>query len=205
MTDARENDPLYLELVRRVARGDPSPWRLDERYPKLGPPQARYRGGARDGDKQALLWEIYLAAEKDRPLEQWAATAFRELMLRVFGGRVENWDKEFGTPLAKKSLKKGSNTKGVYGHTQRKLADTMVPLWRYGQKLKRDGWSINDEFYEELGERFGIKSADDVKKRYWQPMQKFVRKYCPKYLKTGGGNFRPEMFRANVPPEKGRH
>ena len=204
MTDALEKNALYLEIVRRVARGLPTPWRLDKRYPTEGPPEARYRGGARDGDKQALLWEVYLAAEDDRGLEPWAASAFRKLMLRVFGGRVENWDKEFGTPLAKKSLKKGSNTKGVYGHKQRKLADTMVPLWRHGQELIADGWSINDDFYEELGGKFQIKSADDVKENYWQPMQRFVKEYCPKYLteylKTGG-NFGPEMFRANVPPD----
>src|SRR5215831_3947068 len=111
MTDARENDPLYLELVERVARGKPTPWRLDKRYPTEGSPEARYLGGARDGDRQAPLWEVYLAAKEDRPLERWAATAIRKLMLRLFNGRVEDWNNEFGTPLAKKSLKKESKSK----------------------------------------------------------------------------------------------
>jgi len=69
MTDARETDPLYLELVDRVARGEPTPWRLDLRYPTEGPPEVRYRGGARDGDRQALLWEVYIAATENRAVE----------------------------------------------------------------------------------------------------------------------------------------
>jgi hypothetical protein len=186
MTDAPEKDELYLEIVRRVARGEPTPWRLDLRYPAEGPPEVRYRNGARDGDRQALLWEVYLAAAEDRALQQWAAAAIRKLMLRLFNGRVEDWNNELGTPLAKKSLKKGSNVKGVYGRAHRMWAETMVPLWRRGQELIADGRSINDDFYAELGEEFDIKSIDDVKKNYWQPMQKFVKTYCPEYLKTGG-------------------
>jgi hypothetical protein len=177
---------LYLEIVDRVARGKPTPWRLDKRYPTEGTPEVRYRGGARDGDRQALLWEVYLAAAEDRALEQWAATAIRKLMLRVFRGRVEDWNNEFGTPLAKKSLNRESKARGVYGRSHRIWADTMVPLWRHGQKLIAKGRKINYDFYAELGEEFRI-SADDVKKMYWQPMQKFVKTYCPEYLVVTGG------------------
>jgi hypothetical protein len=186
VTDALEKDPLYLEIVDRVARGKPTPWRLDKRYPTEGTPEVRYRGGARDGDRQALLWEVYLAAKEDRPLEQWAATAIHSLMLRLFAGRVEDWNDVFGTPLANKRLKKGSNVKGVYGLAHRRWASTLVRLWRRGQELIADGRSINDDFYADLGEEFDIKSGDDVKKNYWQPMQKFVKTYCPEHLKTGG-------------------
>jgi hypothetical protein len=60
MTDDLEKNELFLLLVRRVARGEPTPHRLDLRYPTEGPPAVRYRSGARDGDKQALLWEVFL-------------------------------------------------------------------------------------------------------------------------------------------------
>ena len=159
MTNAPEDDPLYLEIVRRVAHGLPTPWRLDKRYPTEGAPKDRYRDGRRDGDKQALLWEVYLAAENDRPLEPWAAAAFRNLMRRVFAGRVEDWSKEFGTPLAKKSLKKGSKVKGVYGRPHRTRTETIVPLWRHGRKLIANGRKINDDFYEDLGEELDRKSV----------------------------------------------
>jgi hypothetical protein len=184
---ALENDPLYLEIVRRVARGEWTPHRVDERYPTRGAPEVRYRGGARDGDKQALLWEAYLAADENRPLQPWAADAIRKLMLGVFGGRVEDWNKEFGTPLAKKSLKKGAKSKGVYARTQQRRADTMVPLWRYGRELIANGRKVDDDFYNELGEKFGIKSADDVRKYYWQPMQRLMKEL--------GAKFPAEMFR----------
>jgi len=49
MTDAPESDALYLELVDRVARGKPTPWRLDKRYPTEGSPEARYSGGGGPG------------------------------------------------------------------------------------------------------------------------------------------------------------
>jgi len=111
----KDIDALYLEMIRCVARGEGTPHRLDERYPTRGTPEHRYRGGERDGDRQALLWEVYLAADESRPLEEWAATAIRSLMTRVFFGCVEDWNKEFGTPLAKKSTKKRSDVKGVYG------------------------------------------------------------------------------------------
>jgi hypothetical protein len=169
-------DALYLEMIRCVARGDETPHRLDERFPTRGTPEHRYRGGDREGDRQALLWEIYLAAEENRSLEEWAATAIRNLMIRVFFGHVEDWNKEFGTPLAKKSLKKGSKVKGVYGRAHRTRTEKLVPLWRHGRKLQTDGRKINAEFYEELGEEFEIKSADDVRKNYWQPMQRFVKR-----------------------------
>jgi hypothetical protein len=172
----KDIDPLYLEMIRCVALGEETPHRLDERYPTRGMPEHRYRGGDRDGDRQALLWEVYLAAEENRPLAEWAATAIRNLMIRVFFGGVEDWNKEFGTPLAKKSLKKGSEVKGVYGRAHRSRTETLVPLWRYGRKLQANGRKINDEFYEDLGEKFEIKSADDVRKNYWQPMQSFVKR-----------------------------
>jgi hypothetical protein len=167
--------PLYLEIIRCVARGEETPHRLDLRYPTEGPPEDRYRGD----DRQALLWEVYLAAEGNRALAEWAATAIRDLMIRVFFGRVEDWNKEFGTPLAKKSLKKGSKVKGVYARTQRTRTETLVPLWRHGRKLIASGRKINDKFYEDLGEEFGIKSAGDVRKNYWQPMQRFVKRRYP--------------------------
>jgi hypothetical protein len=62
--NAPEDDPLYLEIIERVALGKPTPWRLDERYPTLGPPEARFG----KGDDQALLWEIYLAAKHGAPI-----------------------------------------------------------------------------------------------------------------------------------------
>jgi hypothetical protein len=161
-------------IVRRVARGEWTPHRVDKRYPTRGDPEVRYRGGAPDGDKQALLWEAYLAAEENRPLQPWAADAIRKLMLRVFAARVEDWNEEFGTPLAKK--KKGAKGKGVHASTQQKQADSMVPLWRYGRELRAKGRSVDHDFYSDLGEKFGIKSADDVRKHYWQPMQRFVKK-----------------------------
>jgi len=181
MTDAPESDALYLELVDRVARGKPTPWRLDKRYPTEGSPEARYSGG----DRQALLWEVYLAAKEDRALEQWAAAAIRSLMLRVFAGRVEDWNDEFGTPLAKKSRQKGSGIKGVYGRGHRRWASTLVRLWRRGRELIAAGRKVDYDFYADLGDEFDL-HEDDVKKYYWQPMQKFVKTYCREYLKTGG-------------------
>ena len=171
----KDIDPLYLEMIRCVARGEETPHRLDERYPTLGPPEHRYCGD----DKQALLWEVFLAADENRPLQPWAATAIRDLMIRVFFGRVEDWNKEFGTPIAKKSLKKGSKVKGVYPRAHRTRTETTVPLWRHGRKLIGDGRKINDDFYEDLGEHFGIKSAAEVRKTYWQPMQSWVKRRYP--------------------------
>jgi len=75
-------------------------------------------------------------------------------MLRLFGGQVEDWNKEFDTPLAKKRSKKGSGAKGVYNPSHQMWAATMVPLWRRGQKLVAEGRSINYDFYADLGDEF---------------------------------------------------
>lgn len=180
--NAPENDKLYLEIVRRVARGEPTPWRLDERYPTLGPPQDRY-----PKDKQALLWEIYLAAEIGQPIPPWAATAFREIMLRLFRGALVDWEAAFGTTLAKKNKKKGPDSKlGVYAGTMQKMARVMVPLWRYAQELRAKGQKVNDEFYEDLASKFDLSCAEAARKDFYGPMQRFVREHCPEYLKSEG-------------------
>jgi hypothetical protein len=175
---APEDDPLYLEIIRRVAQGKPTPWRLDERYPTLGGPEARYRGG----DKQAPLWEIYLAAEAETPIPKWAATEFQHIMRRLFRGALPDWEAAFGTTVAKKSKKKGPDSKrGVYPKTMQQMARVMVPLWRYGRKLRATGHSVGPYFYEELGREFDL-SGEEAQK-YYDPMHKFVTDYCPQYLR----------------------
>jgi hypothetical protein len=110
----------------------------------LGPPQDRY-----PKDKQALLWEIYLAAEAGTPIPPWAATEFRRIMLRLFRGALVDWETAFGTTLAKKNKKKSADSKrGVYAGTMKKMARVMVPLWHYAQALRAKGRKVNDEFYE---------------------------------------------------------
>jgi hypothetical protein len=74
----RDIDPLYLEMIYSVARGEETPHRLDERYPTRGRPEHRYRGD----DKQALLWEVFLAVDEKRELEPWAATPPAQLANR---------------------------------------------------------------------------------------------------------------------------
>jgi hypothetical protein len=177
-----EDDPLYLEIIKRVARGKPTPWRLDERFPTLGSPEERFG----NEDKQALLWEIYLAAEAGMPIPPWAATEFQQIMHRLFRGALPDWEAAFGTTLAKKNKKKGADSKpGVYSGTMQKMARVMVPLWRYAQELRGKGWSVNDEFYEELGRKFDL-SAEEARKEFYQPMQQFVTQHCPQYLRTKG-------------------
>lgn len=182
MTDAPEKDKLYLDIVRRVARGQPTPWRLDERYPMLGPPQDRY-----PKDKQALLWEIYLAAEAGTPIPPWAATEFRRIMLRLFRGALVDWETAFGTTLAKKNKKKSADSKrGVYAGTMKKMARVMVPLWHYAQALRAKGRKVNDEFYEDLASEFDLSCAEEARKDFYGPMREFVSKHCPEYLKSEG-------------------
>jgi hypothetical protein len=79
---APEESALYLEIIRRVARGEEAPWRLDERYPMLGAPEKRYK--YKPSDKQALLWEIYLAAESGKRIPKWAATEFQQIIVGFF-------------------------------------------------------------------------------------------------------------------------
>jgi hypothetical protein len=177
MTDAPEKDELYLEIVRRVARGEPTPWRLDQRYPTEGLPEARYGGG----DKQALLWEIYLAAEAGKRIPPWAAAEFQQIMLQLFRGALPDWEAAFGTTLAKKNKKKGLDSRpGVYSATMKRMARVMVPLWRYGQELQAKGWKVNDRFYEELVHKFDLSCAEEAID-YYRRMRKFVE-----HLKTEG-------------------
>src|SRR5262249_5255271 len=121
----RDIDPLYLEMMRRIVRGEPVPWKLDERYPIKGSPEERYN--AKPSDKQALLWEIFSAADQSRKIESWAILEIRYLMYRLLIGAVRDWNDEFGTPLAKKSNKRGPDSKrGVQARTLEKMAK-MVP------------------------------------------------------------------------------
>jgi hypothetical protein len=64
-------------------------------------------------------------------------------MLRLFRGALLDWEDAFGTTLAKKNKKKGPDSKrGVYPKTMQQMARVMVPLWRYGHKLRANGHSV---------------------------------------------------------------
>src|SRR5262249_22864427 len=169
---APENNDLYLEIIRRVARGEEAPWRLDERYPMHGPPEERYKN--EPSDKQALLWEIYLAAESGKPIPEWAATEFKQSMRRLFRVGLPDWESAFGTTLAKKKNTKGPDYKrGVQARTMQKRAGVMVPLWERAQELKRKGRSVNDDLFDDLAGEFDIKF--DEAKDFYTDMNNWVK------------------------------
>jgi hypothetical protein len=66
------------------------------------------------------------------------------------------------------------------------MARVMVPLWRYAQELRAKGWKVNDDFYEELASKFDLSCAEEARKVFYQPMQRFVKDYCSEHLKTEG-------------------
>jgi len=179
---APEKDDLYLEIIRRVARGEETPWRLDERYQMHGPPEERYKNER--SDKQALLWEIYLAAESGKPIPEWAATEFKQIMRRLFRGGLPDWETAFGTTLARKKNRKGPDYKrGVQARTMQKRAAIMVPLWRHAQELKRKGRSVNDDLFDDLAKEFDIK-FDEAKDLYTE-MNNWMKKHLPHHIVPG--------------------
>jgi hypothetical protein len=177
----RDIDPLYLEMMQRIARGESVPWKLDERYPTEGSPEERYK--AKPSDRQALLWEIFLAADEGREIEPWAVPEIRYLMYRLLIGAVRDWNDEFGTPLAKKDNKRGPDSKrGVQARTLEKMAK-MVPLWRNVQEAKAQGDSVNDDLMGELARAHHI-TFDEAWGLY-SDMNKFMTKYLPKQIVGG--------------------
>ena len=179
----RDIDPLFLEIMRRIARGECEcvPWRLDERYRIEGSPEERYK--AKRGDRQALLWEIFLAADESREIETWAVPEIRYLMYRLLVGAVRDWNDEFGPPLAKKNNKKGPNSKrGVQARTLEKMAK-MVPLWKSVQEAKAQGDSVNDDLMGELAREHHI--TFDEAWDFYSDMNNFMKKYLPEQIVPG--------------------
>jgi hypothetical protein len=178
----KEIDPLFLEIMRRIARGEEeSPWKLDKRYPIKGSPEERYT--AKRGDKQALLWEIFLAADEGREIKSWAVPEIRYLMYRLLIGAVRDWNDEFGTPLARKNNKKGPDSKrGVQARTLGKMAK-MVPLWKRVQEAKVNGDSVNEDLMGELAREFGI-TFDEAWDLYSR-MNNFMKKYLADQVVPG--------------------
>jgi hypothetical protein len=177
----RDIDPLYLEIMRRIARGEPVPWKLNERYATEGSPEQRYR--TRPSDRQALLWEIFLAADEGREIEPWAVPEIRHLMYRLLVGAVRDWNDEFGTPLAKKNNKKGPDSKrGVQARTLEKMAK-MVPLWKSVQKAKAQGDSVNDYLMDEIAREHSV-TFDEAWDLY-SDMNNFMKKYFPRQIVPG--------------------
>jgi hypothetical protein len=177
----KDIDPLYLEMMRRIARGEWVPWKLDERYPISGSPEERYN--ARPSDKQALLWEVFLAADEHREIQSWAVPEIRCLMYRLLIGAVRDWNDEFGTPLAKKNNKRGADSKrGVQARTLEKLAK-MVPVWKSVQVAKAKGDSVNDALMDAVSrEHHG--TFDEAWTLY-SDMNNFMKKYLREEIIPG--------------------
>ena len=87
------------QIMAESVRDEHDAWPLDPAYPKNPSHEDAFK---RDGDNQRVLWQIYDCAERGERIPDWAATAFRDLFIKVMSCEL-TWEKAFGNvPASRK-------------------------------------------------------------------------------------------------------
>lgn len=111
----------------------------------------------------AVLWAVAEAAATDRPIPEWAASAFLEKFSRVMQKEAQSWDEVFGKPHPPRT-----NFKAI--HKWRKLAD---PVFEEIQKLRSENVPI-DEAFAIAGDKYLI-SASTARDYYYRYVKQLVK------------------------------
>jgi hypothetical protein len=110
------------------------------------------------GDKAALLQMILLCVQDQRPLPDWAGTAFEELYHWVITGGARSWDDAFGNPHPKK--------KHVHSIRLEKLK------WKVHTRVRdiheKEGVPIDEKLFERVGIEMGIGGKTVVNGLYYK-------------------------------------
>jgi hypothetical protein len=117
---------------------------------------ALQRKGYEAGDKAALLQMILLCVEHQKPLPDWAGTAFEELYHQVIMGGARSWDDAFGSPHPK-----GRHVNAV------RLEKLKYKVHRRVRDIHdKERVPIDNELFERVGRELGIGGKTTVSELY---------------------------------------
>lgn len=108
---------------------------------------ARYRLMFEKGSRLALLDALALCAQASVPMPEWVAVEILRVHRDVLIGRAVDLDEELG--LAKISDPRGRRRQYV-------MTMNTFDVWNAIDKARGAGASINDELFEQIGERLGL-------------------------------------------------
>jgi hypothetical protein len=121
---------------------------------------ALQRSGYEDGDKAALLQMILVCAQDQKPLPDWAVTAFENAYHLVVTGGARSWDDVFGNP----------HPKGKH-HVLRPIPGGKLNRAYMVHTLIRDihekkGEPINNDLFESVGRDTGFGGRTTIAELY---------------------------------------
>jgi hypothetical protein len=151
-------DPRLRKAILDAARGNDSPWPVDKHYPHGDTPERRFA----DGDHQAVLWAIALAAEDGTEIPKWATAALMEKLLEI-SVAAKDWDGVFGPTRAKRGG-------GAPGANERKIqhrAEYMFKCFDAVQARSAAGESIDTALFVSVGEQLGDARSSAIASRYY--------------------------------------
>jgi hypothetical protein len=153
-------DSRLRKAILDAARGNDSPWPVDKHYPHRGGLEQRFA----DGDDQAMLWAIALAAEDGTEIPPWATAALMEKLLEV-AVAAKNWDGVFGPPRAKR----GGDAPGANEGKIQHRAEYMFKCFDAVQERSAAGDSIDPALFESVGTKLGVgaRSGSIVSRYYY--------------------------------------
>ncbi|MDR7070526.1 hypothetical protein J2X02_003391 [Pseudoxanthomonas japonensis] len=108
------------------------------------------------GDAEALLWAIHYVIEGGTTFPQWLGTSVNEAIIGYITHEHSSLDESFGV-MRPRGYRRGAENK------QAKCADNSN--WIVIQ-LSKHGYPIDDQLFEVVGERFGVKKTT-AKKWYY--------------------------------------
>jgi hypothetical protein len=115
-----------------------------------------YEAGDKDDNKAALLQMILICVQDQRPLPDWAGTAFEKVYHKVLTGEFRSWDDVFGKPHPK-----GRHLNAV------RLENQMWEVYARVRDIhKKDGVPINNELFEHVGTELGLGGRTTVSELY---------------------------------------
>jgi hypothetical protein len=153
-------DPRLRKAILDAARGNDSPWPVDKHYPHGDTPERRFA----DGDDQAVLWAIALAAEDGTPIPKWATAALMEKLLEI-SVAANDWDGVFGPTRAKRGG-------GAPGANEGKIQHRAEHMFEYFDAVERRidaGGSTDTGLFEGVAAKLGVgaRSGSIVSRYYY--------------------------------------
>jgi hypothetical protein len=110
------------------------------------------------GDQTALLPMILICVQDQRPLPDWAGTAFENAYYRALAGEARSWDDVFGKPYPK----------GKHVHSSSgKLSRAFVVHARV-RDYKKKGVPIDVKLFDRVGRDTGFGGSTVVGKLYYK-------------------------------------
>lgn len=111
------------------------------------------------GDKTALAHTIAICAKHGVALPNWASDAYVTGYRNIANFHSKTWDSIFGTPVPK----------GKQLSALRKRRQKAFLIWNEIQYLHERGRSIDNDLFDEIGEKFGVGAT--VAKEYYYAEQ----------------------------------